>query len=360
MPITKDNVTDSLRYVIDPNLGKDLVSLNRIRDIQIEGRNISFTVYLGSPERSMKDEIKQACINTVKHLVDKNAVVTPKITSETVQNQPEYWGDQNPLPDVKNIIAVASGKGGVGKSTISVNLALSLVKTGAKVGLMDTDIYGPSIPTMFDLHERPAVNRNQKIVPLEKYGVRLLSMGFLVEPDQAVVWRAPMVSSAVKQFLSDTEWGKLDYLILDLPPGTGDVQLTVVQSVPLSGAIIVSTPQNVALDDARKGVAMFRKVNVPILGIVENMAYFTPPDRPDRNYYIFGKNGAKNLAKKMNVSFLGEIPIEQKLRESGDTGKPVLEEDTPTPSSLAFIELGKRVAQKMALHNASTESTVKR
>lgn len=359
MAITNEEVLDALRNVIDPDLGRDLVSLNMIENIQIDGKNVSFTVNLTTPACPMKAEIERACVNAVTHLVDKDAVVKPVMSSKVTGSRTEGQGDQNLLKDVKNIIAVASGKGGVGKSTVSVSLAVTLAKMGAKVGLVDTDIYGPSIPTMFDIHDRPNINTRRKLVPLEKYGVKLLSMGFLVKQDEAVVWRGPMVSSAVKQFLSETEWGELDYLLLDLPPGTGDIQLTIVQSVPLTAAIIVSTPQTVALDDARKGVAMFGKVKVPVLGIVENMAYFSPPDMPDRKYHIFGKDGAKNLAEKMGVPFLGEIPIEQQLREGGDSGKPLVVSDATTSSSKAFTELSMRVAQQIAIRNASREPTEK-
>lgn len=359
MALTKEAVLDALRNVIDPDLGKDLVSLNMIEDISIKGKEVSFTVNLTTPACPLKEEIKRACINAVKHLVDEDAEVKPNMSSKVTGSRTEGQGDQNLLKDVKNIIAVASGKGGVGKSTVSVNLAVSLAKTGAKVGLVDTDIYGPSIPTMFDLHDRPDISTRRKLLPLEKFGVKLLSMGFLVKQDEAVVWRGPMVSSAVKQFLGDTEWGELDYLILDLPPGTGDIQLTIVQTIPLTAAIIVSTPQTVALDDARKGVAMFGKVNVPVLGIVENMAYFTPPDMPDKKYYIFGKDGAKNLAEKMGVPYLGGIPIEQELRESGDSGKPIVEKSPEAPSSVAFTELAQRTAQQIAIRNATGEPTEK-
>ncbi|MDG5766969.1 Mrp/NBP35 family ATP-binding protein [Balneolales bacterium ANBcel1] len=359
MAITNEDVLDALRNVIDPDLGKDLVSLNMIEDIVVDGKKVTFTVNLTTPACPMKSEIERACINAVKHLVDEEAEVIPNMSSKVTGSRSEGQGDQNLLKDVKNVIAVASGKGGVGKSTVSVNLAVSLAKTGAKVGLVDTDIYGPSIPTMFDIHERPNINTRRKLVPLEKFGVKLLSMGFLVKQDEAVVWRGPMVSSAVKQFLSETDWGELDYLILDLPPGTGDIQLTIVQSVPLTGAIIVSTPQNVALDDARKGVAMFNKVNVPVLGIVENMAFFTPPDLPDRKYYIFGRDGARNLAEKMGVAFLGEIPIEQQLRESGDSGKPIVEKDASAASSIAFSNIAQRTAQQIAIRNATGAPTEK-
>lgn len=359
MAITHEDVLDALRNVIDPDLGRDLVSLDMIENIQIDGKEVSFTVNLTTPACPMKAEIERACINAVTHLVDKEAVVKPTMSSKVTGSRVEGQGDQNLLKGVKNIIAVASGKGGVGKSTVSVNLSVALAKTGASVGLVDTDIYGPSIPTMFDVHERPNINTQRKLIPLEKYGVKLLSMGFLVKQDEAVVWRGPMVTSAVKQFLSETEWGELDYLILDLPPGTGDIQLTIVQTVPLTGAIIVSTPQTVALDDARKGVAMFSKVNVPILGIVENMAYFTPPDAPAKKYHIFGIDGAKNLAGKMGVPFLGEIPIEQTLREGGDSGKPTVHAEPEALSSVAFTSLAQKAAQQIAIRNASAAPSEK-
>lgn len=264
------------------------------------------------------------------------------------------------LMGVKNIIAVASGKGGVGKSTVSANLAVALARTGASVGLVDADIYGPSIPTMFNLRgERPNINTQRKLLPLEKYGVKLLSMGFLVDQDEAVVWRGPMVSSAIRQFLTEAVWGDLDYLIMDLPPGTGDIQLTIVQTVPLTGAIIVSTPQDVALDDARKGINMFRKVNVPVLGVIENMAYFSPPDRPEARYYIFGEQGARKLAEKQEVPFLGEIPIEQLVREGGDEGEPAVIRASDSASGSAFGEVAMRVAQQVSIRNATQPDSQK-
>lgn len=359
MSITEKQVKEALSNVIDPDLGKDIVSLNMVEDLTIQGKNISFTVNLTTPACPLKSEIERACKNAVKHLVDEDAIVNVNMASNVKKGRTQQQGDQNLLPGVKNIIAVASGKGGVGKSTVAVNLAVALAKTGASVGLVDTDIYGPSIPTMFNLHDKPSVTTQRKLIPLQKYGVYLLSMGFLVDTDEAVVWRGPMVSSAVKQFLSETEWGELDYMVLDLPPGTGDIQLTIVQTVPLTGAIVVSTPQDVALDDARKAVAMFRKVNVPVLGIVENMAYFTPPELPDKKYYIFGKNGARNLAEKQNVPFLGEIPLEQVTREGGDSGEPVVVKDAESLSSKAFIEIANKTAQQISIRNSNEPPTKK-
>src|SRR5690554_3690413 len=350
MAITQEQVLDALKFVIDPDLGKDLVTLNMIDEIKIDGLNISFTVNLTTPACPMKDQIHRACENAIKELVDKNAVTNIKMSSKVTSGGGTSNAGNDLLLQVKNIIAVASGKGGVGKSTVAANLAVALAKTGASVGLVDTDIYGPSVPTMFGVKdERPNINTQRKLIPLEKHGVHLLSMGFLVSVDEAVVWRGPMVSSAVKQFLTEAVWGSLDYLIMDLPPGTGDIQLTIVQTVPLSGAVIVSTPQDVALDDARKGVAMFNKVNVPVLGVVENMAYFVPPDMPDKKYYIFGQSGAKELAKEMFVPVLGEIPLQQNVREGGDIGKPVVLGDENSPAATALLEVTGNMQQQLAL-----------
>lgn len=368
MAITKEQVLDALSNVIDPDLHKDIVTLGMVEELYIDGMDVHFTVNLTTPACPMKEQIQRAAENAIIHLVDENAVphvtMTANVrqgpTSVSEQGQgPANVPDQNMLAGVKNIIAVASGKGGVGKSTVSVNIAVALAKTGAKVGLVDTDIYGPSIPTMFATSERPNINTQRKLIPIEKYGVKLLSMGFLVDPDQAVVWRGPMVSSAVKQFLTDSLWGELDYLVMDLPPGTGDIQLTIVQTVPLTGAVIVSTPQDVALDDARKGVAMFKKVNVPVLGIVENMAYFTPPDAPDKKYHIFGKDGARNLATRLDVPFLGEVPLEQMVREGGDEGLPAVLKDETSPAAVALTQIAIKVAQQVSIRNMTHDATQK-
>jgi ATP-binding protein involved in chromosome partitioning len=357
--MTEEQIKEALGNVIDPDLGKDLITLNMIEDIAIDGKKVSFTVNLTTPACPMKEEIKRACVNAIVHLVDKEAIVEPNMSSKVQQSKQLEKDETDTLSGVKNIIAVASGKGGVGKSTVSVNIAVALARSGAKVGIVDTDIYGPSIPTMFNVRERPDINTRRKLIPLEKYGVKLLSMGLLVDQDQAVVWRGPMVSSAVKQFLNEAEWGELDYLIMDLPPGTGDIQLTIVQTVPLTGAVIVSTPQDVALDDARKGVAMFRKVNVPVLGIIENMAYFTPPDMQDKRYYIFGRDGARKLAERLEVPFLGEVPLEQAMREGGDYGKPVAADEELTVSGKAITEIAQKVAQQVSIRNATAEPTEK-
>jgi ATP-binding protein involved in chromosome partitioning len=357
MPISVEQVRDALSNVIEPDLGQDLITLDMVFDIAVDGKDVSFTVNLTTPACPLKAEIERACVNAVKHLVDMEANVTVNMTANVKQHRVDGQGDQSLVSEVANIIAVASGKGGVGKSTVAVNLAVALAQAGAKVGLVDTDIYGPSIPVMFGMNERPDISVRRKLVPLEKYGVKLLSMGFMVDPEQAVIWRGPMVSSAVRQFLSDAEWGELDYLVLDLPPGTGDIQLTIVQNVPLTGAIVVSTPQDVALEDARKGVSMFKKVNVPILGIVENMAYFVDPS--GQKHHIFGQNGARKLAETLDVPFLGEVPLEQVVREGGDEGKPVVLRNPESESAKALVAISERAAQSISVRNASLPATKK-
>src|SRR5690606_16158546 len=311
-----------LSTVDDPDLKRDLVSLNMIRDVAVSADSVAFTVVLTTPACPLKEKIRQDCLDAVRAVVGPDIAVNINITSSVTTQR-----DNTPiLPGVKNIVAIASGKGGVGKSTVTANIAVALAQAGAKVGLIDADIYGPSVPTMFNCeHEQPhvkQVNGKNVIIPLEQYGVKLLSIGFLTPPDSAVVWRGPMASSALKQFFTDADWGELDYLLIDLPPGTSDIHLTMVQTVPVTCAVIVTTPQKVALADATKGLAMFRQpqINVPVLGIVENMAYFTPEELPDNKYYIFGKDGGKNLSQKYDVPFLGQIPLVQGIRESGDSG----------------------------------------
>lgn len=353
MVIESAQVLQALSHVMDPDLGRDLVALKMIEDIAVDGNNVVFTVVLTTPACPLKEQIRAACVEAIHEHISGDVNVEVRMTSNVTSRSRDQ--DQI-LPGVRNTVAVASGKGGVGKSTVACNLAVALSKSGARVGLVDTDIYGPSIPMMFGLtDQRPRVNERKQIVPLERFGVKLLSMGFLIEPGEAVVWRGPMVTSAVRQFLEQADWGELDYLILDLPPGTGDIQLTLVQTISISGAIVVSTPQEVALADARKAVAMFQKVNVPVLGIVENMAYFTPPDLPDRKYYLFGKGGARALALELGVPLLAEIPLEQAVREGGDEGLPaVLREDTIV-SADAFLELSQRTAQELSIRNASQD-----
>jgi ATP-binding protein involved in chromosome partitioning len=359
MAYKESDVIKALSTVDDPDLKKDLVSLNMIKDIEIFSDTIKFTVVLTTPACPLKELIKKNCTEAIHLHLDKSLTVEIHMTSNVTSTR-----DKGPLlPGVKNIIAISSGKGGVGKSTITANLAVALHKAGAKVGIIDADISGPSIPTMFNCEgEQPGVKQvdgKNIIIPIEQYGVKLISIGFLAPGDSAVVWRGPMASSALRQFISDTDWGELDYLLIDLPPGTSDIHLTLVQTVPVTGAVVVTTPQKVAIADARKGLAMFKQpqINVPILGIIENMAYFTPAELPDNKYYIFGKDGGLNLSEKHDVPFLGQIPLVQSIRESGDSGMPVvLKEEV---SADAFKDLAEALARQVAIRNASAEKTKK-
>jgi ATP-binding protein involved in chromosome partitioning len=356
MMITTEQVLQALGNVEEPDLKKDLVTLNMIQDIKIDGNRLSFSVILTTPACPLKAMIENACRNAISHFISKDIEVTVNMTSRVTSQK------NTGVPGVKNIIAVASGKGGVGKSTVAVNLALGLAQAGAKVGLIDADIYGPSIPIMFGLEgERPKASQAEggktRIEPIEKYGIKLLSIGFFTDPNQPVPWRGPMVSTAVKQLFNDADWGELDYLVVDLPPGTGDIHITVTQTFPITGAVIVTTPQNVALADAKKGIGMFmmNAINVPLLGIVENMAYFTPAELPDNKYYIFGQGGGQKLAAQLEVPFLGEIPLVKSISDSGDSGKPIVL-DEQNPMSRAFIEMAKKVAQQVAICNAKANN----
>jgi len=351
--ITQEQVYNALRNVEDPDLKKDLVTLNMIEDLKIDGNKLSFSVVLTTPACPMKAMLENACKNAIRHFVSKDIELSINMTSR-VTSRPDRT-----LAGIKNIIVVASGKGGVGKSTVAVNLALGLAKKGASVGLIDADIYGPSIPIMFGVEDaRPKASQNAegktRIEPIEKYGIKLLSIGFFTDPNQPVPWRGPMVSTAVKQLFNDADWGELDYLVVDLPPGTGDIHITVSQGFPVTGAVIVTTPQNVALADARKGVGMFLmdSIKIPLIGVVENMSYFTPAELPENKYYIFGKNGGKALAEQYNAPFLGEIPLVKSISDAGDVGKPViLEEDNILGS--VFMQIAERVAQQVAILNAA-------
>ena len=359
MEITKEKVLEALRNVDDPDLHKDIVTLGMVRDLVVEGKNVSFTVMLTTPACPMKDMIHKASVNAVIHFVDKEANVKVKMDADVTSHRKDK---REILPNVKNIIAVASGKGGVGKSTISANLAVGLVKMGAKVGLVDADIHGPSQTLMFDVvNEKPMkiqVDGKNKMLPVESYGVKLLSIGFFAQANQAVAWRGPMASKALQQLFTDADWGELDYMIVDLPPGTGDIHLSLVQNFPITGAIVVSTPQPVALADARKGVAMFRMngINVPVIGLIENMSYFTPVELPDNKYYIFGKDGAKNLSEELNIPLLGQIPLVQSIRESGDAGRPAILQEN-TPQSIALMEMVQKAAQQIAIANSNKHQT---
>lgn len=359
--MTEHDILKALSNVQEPDLGKDLVTLNMVKDIVVNGDNASFTVVLTTPACPLKDMIRTACVNAVKILVNKQANVQVNFTSNTSSNRKDA---KQLLPGVKNIIAVVSGKGGVGKSTVAANLALAFAKGGASVGLMDADIYGPSVPIMFGVRgERPMmkeVNGKGMIVPLERYGIKLMSIGLLVDEKNAVVWRGPMASSAIRQFVTDVDWGELDYLVIDMPPGTGDIHLTLMQTVPVTGVVIVTTPQNVALADAKKGIAMFgqAQINVPIIGLVENMAYFTPAELPNNRYYIFGKEGGRKLADEYDLAFLGQIPLVQEIREGGDNGVPAMLGSDPV-SRNAFEDFAGLAARNIAIRNAKIPQTNK-
>lgn len=358
--MTEQDILKALSNVQEPDLGKDLVTLNMVKEIVIDGNKVSFTVVLTTPACPLKDMIMNACINAVKILVNKDAEVTVNFTSNTTTNRKDA---KTLLTGVKNIITVVSGKGGVGKSTVAANLALALAQGGASVGLMDADIYGPSQHIMFGVRgERPLMKDTGDgkglIVPIERFGIKMMSIGLLVDEKQAVVWRGPMVSSAIRQFVTDVDWGELDYLIIDMPPGTGDIHLTVVQTIPVTGVIVVTTPQLIALADAKKGIAMFgqAQLKVPVIGLVENMSYFTPAELPDNKYYLFGKNGGKNLADEFDIPFLGQIPIVQSIREGGDIGVPIMVSDDEITKK-AFQDFAGNAARGIAIRNANLAPT---
>ena len=355
MQLTKTQIEMALSHVDDPDLGRSLIDLGMIENIAIDGNKVSFDLVLTTPACPMKQKMSNDCIEAIHSFVDPNIDVQINLTAR-VKPQPDK---SEMFPGIKNIIVVASGKGGVGKSTVAVNLAVSLAKTGAKVGLMDADFYGPSIPIMFNIKQQDIMGEEHDgktyMLPFFKYNVKLMSVGFMIDPDKAVVWRGPMVSNALKQILTETWWEDIDYLVVDMPPGTGDVQLTIAQTLPVTGAIIVSTPQQVALADVIRGVEMFQNpnINIPVLGFVENMAYFTPAELPNNKYYIFGKEGCSKLAKEMNIPLLAEIPLVQSIAEGGDSGKPVsLFSENPTPESDAFMTLAENVAKEISILNS--------
>ncbi len=347
--ITKEQILHALGHVEEPDLKKDLVTLNMIENIEILPNKIKFDVVLTTPACPLKGHIEHACRNAIALFVSKEIEVEINMTARVraVEN--------NQLKNIKNIILVSSGKGGVGKSTVAANLALALANSGAKTGLLDADIYGPSVPLMFGVEDaKPQSTQTpdgkNKIVPVEKFGLKLLSIGFFTDPNQPIPWRGPMATSAIKQLFGDTDWGELDYLIVDMPPGTGDIHITTAQSYPISGAVIVTTPQQVALADAIKGMAMYQMegVKVPIVGVIENMSYFTPAELPENKYYIFGKDGGKRLAEDNHVPFLGEIPLVKSVADAGDNGFPIaLDQDEPVAKS--FAEIAGRVAQELSI-----------
>jgi ATP-binding protein involved in chromosome partitioning len=355
MKFTQEQILKALSVVEDPDFKKDLVTLNMIKDLSFTDEEIKFTIELTTPACPLKEQLENDCRNAIAQLVSNEVKVVIDFSSRvtTLRDVKSHI-----LPSVKNIITVASGKGGVGKSTVAVNLALALLRTGAKVGLIDADIYGPSVPTMLGLQSaRPTIQKvdeKNKIVPVDYLGMQVMSIGFLIQDKQPVAWRGPMATSALRQIITDVLWEELDYLVLDLPPGTGDIHLTLAQLVPVTGAVIVTTPQEVALADARKAIAFYQleSVKVPVLGVVENMSFFTPPELPDKKYYIFGKGGGRLLAQQFDVPFLGELPIEQDIREGGDFGKPIALQ-TATLASKAFEQLAQNVAQQIAVQNAN-------
>jgi ATP-binding protein involved in chromosome partitioning len=353
--VTKEQVLEALKKVRDPDLGKDVVSLNMIKDVQVCGEVVAFTLVLTTPAHPRKEQFKDDCRLAVGSM---DGVSTVNLRQEShVTSRPVGQGKMT-IDGVKNVIAVASGKGGVGKSTVSANLALALVREGAKVGVLDADIYGPSQPHMFGIpDEKPMADGDSKIFPLSNHGVKIMSMGFLVDADSPVIWRGPMVMRALVQFLGDTLWGDLDYLILDLPPGTGDAQLTIVQQVTLAGAVIVTTPQDIALLDARKGLQMFRKTDVPILGIIENMSYYECPSCGHREN-IFDTGGGQRAADQYEVPFLGSIPLDIKIRMGGDQGEPIVVGEPESPVAMAFCEAARNTALQVAIHNSSAPFSI--
>ena len=349
-----EEVLKALGNVQEPDLKKDLVTLNMVRDIIISENSVEFTVVLTTPACPMKELIRRDCEKAIHNHMDEGLEVIVNFTANTSSIRVDLT---SVLPGVKNIIAVVSGKGGVGKSTVAANLAIALSQQGAKVGLMDADIYGPSVPIMFGVRgQRPLMENiegKDNIVPLEQHGIKLISIGLLVDEKSAVVWRGPMASSAIRQFVTDVHWGELDYLVIDMPPGTGDIHLTLVQTIPVTGAVVVTTPQEVALSDAKKAISMFSQAQtkVPIIGLVENMAWFTPAELPDSKYYIFGKDGGKNLADQLDMNFLGQIPLVQSIREGGDKGRPaMLGGDAQTQE--AFSAFAAETIRAIAVANA--------
>ena len=363
MPIKKPDIINALETITAPGEGKSLVENNNLTNVVIFGDEVVVDITISNPTLQAKKKVEVEVIKAIHTHVDQkiNVKVNVKSVPKPKEETPNVIRGKA-IPNIQNIITIASGKGGVGKSTITANTAVTLAKMGFKVGILDADIYGPSMHLMFDVeNERPRsimINGRSKMKPVENYGVKLLSLGFFTNPNQAVIWRGPMASKALNQLIFDADWGTLDFLLIDLPPGTGDVHLSIVQAVPINGAVIVSTPQNIALADAKKGVAMFQQksIKVPVLGIVENMAYFTPEELPNNQYYIFGKDGAKHLAEDLTTKFLGEVPLVQSIRESGDVGHPVaLQKDTPLEK--AFNEITKEIVSELLKRNANLPPT---
>ncbi len=361
MSYKKQDIYGALEKISVPGEGKNLVESNSVTNVVIFGEEVIVDVTINNPTLQAKKKMEVEIIKIIHEVVDQKIDVKVNVKANPIM-QPKTITPDNSIPGIKNIIAIASGKGGVGKSTITANIAISLSKMGFKVGILDADVYGPSMPIMFDVaKEKPLakdVDGKAKMLPVENYGVKMLSLGFFTDPDQAVIWRGAMATKALNQMLFDADWGELDFMLIDLPPGTGDIHLTIVQAIPVTGAVIVSTPQNIALADAKRGVAMFKQndINVPVLGIIENMSYFTPEELPDNKYYIFGQDGAKILAENIDTTFLGEIPLVQSIREAGDVGHPVaLQEDSPLEE--AFREVTKNMLTQLVKRNENLPPT---
>ena len=362
MKLDKKEILKALQTISVPGEGQNMVESGAVKNIQIFGDEVVVDIIIKNPSLQARKKTEVSILQTIHRLVYEKAKITVNLTVDAPAQPKVNEIKGKAIPGIQNIIAVASGKGGVGKSTVTANLAITLAKMGFKVGILDADIYGPSIPIMFDVaNKKPLaveVEGKSKMKPIENYGVKILSIGFFTQPNQAVIWRGPMAAKALNQMIFDAHWGELDFLLIDLPPGTGDIHLSIMQALPVTGAVVVSTPQEIALADARKGVAMFQQeaINVPVLGIVENMAYFTPAELPDHKYYIFGKEGAKHLAEDMEVPFLGELPLVQSIREASDAGRPAaLQTATPTESS--FEQITRNTVQELVRRNTSLPPT---
>ncbi|AKA34707.1 Mrp/NBP35 family ATP-binding protein [Flagellimonas lutaonensis] len=362
MKLHKKDILEALKTISVPGEGQNMVESGAVTNVQVFGDEVEVDVTIKNPSLQARKKTEVAILKTIHEKVYEKAKIKVNLRVDAPGKSKVNEIKGKPIPGIQNIIAVASGKGGVGKSTITANLAVTLAKMGFKVGLLDADIYGPSMPIMFDVAmEKPLsvnIDGRAKMKPVENYGVKMLSIGFFTQPNQAVIWRGPMAAKALNQMIFDAHWGELDFLLVDLPPGTGDIHLSIMQALPVTGAVVVSTPQEVALADARKGVAMFQQeaINVPVLGIVENMAYFTPAELPNNKYYIFGQAGAKNLAEDLDVPFLGEIPLVQSIREAGDVGRPAAMQ-TATPVEEAFEELTKNVVSQLVRRNKDLPPT---
>ncbi|SDB64614.1 ATP-binding protein involved in chromosome partitioning [Flavobacteriaceae bacterium MAR_2010_188] len=361
MKLKKQDILDALKHITAPGEGENMVDSGAVKNVMTFADEVIVDITITNPSLQAKKKTEVEILKIIHQKVYEKAKITVNVTVDA-PSKPKNEIKGKPIPGIKNIIAVASGKGGVGKSTVTANIGATLSKMGFNVGILDADIYGPSIPIMFDVvNARPLsvnIDGKSKMKPVESYGVKILSIGFFTKPDQAVVWRGPMASKALNQMIFDAAWGELDFLLIDLPPGTGDIHLSIMQALPITGAVIVSTPQNVALADAKKGVAMFQQesINVPVLGIVENMAFFTPEELPNNKYYIFGKEGAQRLAEDLNVRLLGEIPLVQSIREAGDVGRPAALQ-TATPLEKSFEDLTKNIVEEVVKRNENLPPT---